>query len=313
MIQYIIRRLLAVIPVMVVVALFVFSLLHATPGDPATVIAGDQASPEEVAKIRMALGLDRPLVVQFADWVWRVANLDLGTSIFTGLPVSQLIGQRIGPTMSLMAVSLFLSVLMAVPLGVLAAAKAGSWLDRALMSGAVIGFSIPVFVLGYLLAFVFSLKLDWLPTQGYVPLAEGIWQWLQRLLLPALSLGLVYAALIARIARAAMLEVLQQDFIRTARAKGASRIQVLFVHALRNAAIPIITVVGIGVALLIGGAVVTETVFAIPGLGRLTADAILRRDYPIIQGVVLFFSLVYVLVNLVVDLTYTIVDPRIRY
>lgn len=313
MIQYIIRRLLAVIPVMVVVALFVFSLLHATPGDPATVIAGDQASPEEVAKIRIALGLDRPLVVQFADWVWRVANLDLGTSIFTGLPVSQLIGQRIGPTMSLMAVSLFLSVLMAVPLGVLAAAKAGSWLDRALMSGAVIGFSIPVFVLGYLLAFVFSLKLDWLPTQGYVPLAEGIWQWLQRLLLPALSLGLVYAALIARIARAAMLEVLQQDFIRTARAKGASRIQVLFVHALRNAAIPIITVVGIGVALLIGGAVVTETVFAIPGLGRLTADAILRWDYPIIQGVVLFFSLVYVLVNLVVDLTYTIVDPRIRY
>jgi peptide/nickel transport system permease protein len=224
-----------------------------------------------------------------------------------------LIAQRIEPTLSLMAITLVLTILVAVPLGVVAAWKAGSWVDRTIMAFAVFGFSVPVFVVGYLLAYVFALQFEWLPVQGYTPLAEGFWPWLQNLILPAVALGCVYIALIARITRASMLEVLQQDYIRTARAKGLGQRNILFVHALKNAAVPIVTVIGIGIALLIGGAVVTESVFAIPGLGRLTIDAILRRDYPVIQGIVLMFSFLYVLVNLVVDLIYTLVDPRIRY
>jgi peptide/nickel transport system permease protein len=212
-----------------------------------------------------------------------------------------------------MVLTMTLSVVVAVPAGVLAAARQGSWIDRAVMAGAVLGFSVPVFVIGYLLAYVFALTLGWLPVQGYTPLSEGIWPCLRSLILPATALGAIYVALIARITRAAMLEVLAQDYVRTARAKGLGPRPVLFVHALKNAAVPIATVVGIGVALLIGGAVVTESVFAIPGVGRLVVDAILRRDYPVIQGVVLLFSLVYVLVNLVVDVVYTLLDPRIRY
>src|SRR5260221_18368 len=228
-------------------------------------------------------------------------------------PVASLIAQRIEPTVSLMAVTLVLTILIAVPLGVVAAWKAGSWVDRTIMAFAVFAFSLPVFVVGYVLAYVFALQFEWLPVQGYTPLSAGLWPWLQNLILPALALGSVYIALIARITRASMLEVLQQDYVRTARAKGLGQRNILFVHALKNAAVPIVTVIGIGIALLIGGAVVTESVFAIPGLGRLTIDAILRRDYPVIQGIVLLFSFLYVLVNLMVDLTYTLVDPRIRY
>ncbi|MDU6749719.1 MAG: ABC transporter permease, partial [Bradyrhizobium sp.] len=259
------------------------------------------------------LGLDQPFLVQFGSWVWRLLHFDLGTSIFTNLPVSAMIAQRIEPTLSLMMVTLVLTILIAVPLGVIAAWKAGTWIDRVIMAFAVFGFSVPVFVVGYILAYVFALKFDLLPVQGYTPLAQGFWPWLQNLILPAVALGCVYIALIARITRAAMLEVLQQDYIRTARAKGLGQGGILFIHALKNAAVPIVTVVGIGIALLIGGAVVTESVFAIPGLGRLTIDAILRRDYPVIQGIVLLFSFVYVLVNLLIDVTYTLVDPRIRY
>ena len=313
MVSYILRRVLSTVPVMAIVALFVFSLLYIAPGDPAAVIAGDQASPADVERIREGLGLDRPFLVQFGTWFWRILHGDLGTSIFTNLPVSALIAQRIEPTFSLMAITLVLTILVAVPLGVVAAWKAGSWVDRTIMAFAVFAFSLPVFVVGYVLAYVFALQFDWLPVQGYTPLAEGFWPWLQNLILPALALGCVYIALIARITRASMLEVLQQDYIRTARAKGLDQRSILFVHALKNAAVPIITVIGIGVALLIGGAVVTESVFAIPGLGRLTIDAILRRDYPVIQGIVLMFSFLYVLVNLMVDVTYTLVDPRIRY
>jgi peptide/nickel transport system permease protein len=313
MVSYILRRVLSTVPVMAIVALFVFSLLYIAPGDPAAVIAGDQASPADVERIRQGLGLDRPFLVQFGTWLWRILHGDLGTSIFTNLPVSALIAQRIEPTLSLMVLTLVLTILVAVPLGVVAAWKAGSWVDRTIMAFAVFAFSLPVFVVGYVLAYVFALQFDWLPVQGYTPLAEGFWPWLQNLILPALALGCVYIALIARITRASMLEVLQQDYIRTARAKGLDQRSILFVHALKNAAVPIITVIGIGVALLIGGAVVTESVFAIPGLGRLTIDAILRRDYPVIQGIVLMFSFLYVLVNLMVDVTYTLVDPRIRY
>ena len=313
MLGYLFRRVLATIPVMAIVALFVFSLLYIAPGDPAAVIAGDQASPEDVEKIRRSLGLDRPFVVRFTEWSLHVLKGDLGTSMFTGLPVTELIRQRIEPTLSLMLVTLVLAVLVAVPIGVIAAWKAGSWLDRIIMALAVLGFSVPVFVVGYLLAYLFGLTFELLPVQGYTPIANGLWPWLENLILPAIALGFVYIALIARITRATMLEVLSQDYIRTARAKGLGEGPVLFLHALKNAAVPIVTVIGIGVALLIGGAVVTESVFAIPGLGRLTIDAIVRRDYPVIQGIVLMFSFVYVLVNLAVDIIYTALDPRIRY
>ncbi len=313
MLSYILRRILATLPVMAIVALFVFGLLYIAPGDPAAVIAGDQASPADVERIRQSLGLDQPFLVQFGTWLWRILHFDLGTSIFTNLPVVSLIAQRIEPTLSLMAITLVLTLVVAVPLGVVAAWKAGSWVDRAIMAFAVFGFSLPVFVVGYVLAYVFALELEWLPVQGYTPLAEGFWPWLRNLILPAIALGCVYIALIARITRASMLEVLQQDYVRTARAKGLGQRDILFLHALKNAAVPIVTVIGIGVALLIGGAVVTESVFAIPGLGRLTVDAILRRDYPVIQGIVLLFSFLYVLVNLMVDVVYTLVDPRIRY
>jgi peptide/nickel transport system permease protein len=310
---YIARRVIATIPVMAVVALFVFSLLYIAPGDPAAVIAGDQASPADVERIRQNLGLDRPFLVRFGEWVWQILHGDLGTSIFTNLPVTTMIAQRFEPTLSLMAITLCFAVAVAVPIGVLAAWKAGTWIDRIIMAFAVFGFSVPVFVIAYLLAFVFALELEWLPVQGYTPLADGIWPWFEHLILPAIALGCIYIALIARITRAAMLEVLQQDYIRTARAKGVGQRGILFVHALKNASVPIVTVIGIGIALLIGGAVVTESVFAIPGLGRLTVDAILRRDYPLIQGVVLLFSFIYVLVNLAIDLLYTLLDPRIRY
>jgi peptide/nickel transport system permease protein len=313
MLGYMVRRVLATIPVMAFVALFVFSLLYIAPGDPAAVIAGEQASPEDVEKIRRALGLDKPFLVRFVEWSGQVLVGNLGTSMFTGLPVTQLIAQRLEPTVSLMIVTLVFAVIVAIPIGVLAAWKAGTRIDAVIMGVAVIGFSVPVFVVGYVLAYVFALELDWFPVQGYTPIARGVWPWLHNLILPAIALGFVYIALIARITRATMLEVLSQDYVRTARAKGLGERAVLFLHALKNAAVPIVTVVGIGVALLIGGAVVTESVFAIPGLGRLTIDAIVRRDYPLIQGIVLMFSFVYVLVNLAVDLLYMLLDPRIRY
>jgi peptide/nickel transport system permease protein len=310
---FVVRRLLATIPVMGVVALFVFSVLYFSPGDPAAVIAGDLATVEDIEKVRRTLGLDQPFFVRFGTWLWAILHGDLGTSIFSGIPVSTLIGQRIEATISLSIVTLIFAVVVAVPLGVLAAWKAGGWIDRGVMIFAVLGFSVPVFVLGYLLIFLFALELDWLPVQGFVSIREGFWPFLRQLILPAMALGTIYIALIARMTRAAMLDVLSQDYIRTANAKGLRTDKVLLGHALKNAAVPIVTVIGIGVALLIGGVVVTESVFAIPGLGRMTVDAILRRDYPIIQGVILMFSFVYVLINLLVDLSYTLFDPRIRY
>src|ERR1700677_2846244 len=313
MLSYIVRRILATIPVVLMVALFVFSLLYIAPGDPAAIIAGDQATPADVERIRASLGLDRPFLVRFFDWFWQVLHGDLGTSIFTNLPVSHMIAQRIEPTVSLMILTLILSLSTAIPMGVLAAWKHGTWIDRAVMGTAVFGFSTPVFVIGYVLAYIFALRLDWLPVQGFTSINQGLWPFLRNLILPSVALGLIYMALIARITRATMLDVLSQDYVRTAKAKGVEQKGILFVHALKNAAVPIVTIVGIGFATLIGGAVVTESVFAIPSLGRLTVDAILRRDYPVIQGVVLVFSFVYTLVNLLVDVTYTLVDPRIRY
>jgi peptide/nickel transport system permease protein len=313
MLAYAIRRILMTIPVMGVVALFVFSLLYVAPGDPAAVIAGEHAAPEDIERIRDSLGLDRPFLIRFAAWLWQVVQGDLGVSIFTNLPVSAMIAQRLEPTLSLLVLSIILSVAVAVPLGVLAAWQHGRLADRALMVLAVLGFSTPVFVVAYVLAYLLASVLNLLPVQGYQPLSSGFWPFLQHLILPALALALAYVALIARVTRASMLDVLSQDYVRTAKAKGVMPRAILFRHALKNAAVPVITVIGLGVATLIGGAVVTETVFAIPGLGRLTVDAILHRDYPVIQGVVLLFSFSYVLVNLIVDLLYTLFDPRIRY
>jgi peptide/nickel transport system permease protein len=310
---YVVRRMLATIPVMGVVALFVFALLHLSPGDPATIIAGDTATLDDIARIRAALGLDEPLYVQFGTWVWKLLHGDLGISIFTNLPVMTLIKQRIEPTVALTVSTLLVTIPVAIPLGVLAAAKAGTWIDRVVMIFAVIGFSVPGFVLAYILIFTFSVGLDLLPVQGYSSLSQGFGQFASHMVLPSITLGLFYAALVARITRASMLDVLSQDYVRTAQAKGLANRQVLIGHALKNAAVPIATIIGIGIALLISGVVVTETVYAIPGIGRLTVDAILRRDYPIIQGVILLFSASYVFVNLAVDISYTFLDPRIRY
>ncbi|WP_341911014.1 ABC transporter permease [Ferrovibrio terrae] len=313
MTAYIIRRLLMTIPVMGLVAVFVFLLLHLAPGDPAAIMAGDNASPENIMEIRRKLGLDEPLWRQLLVWLASLASGDLGRSMFWGDPVTTLIAQRAEPTISLAVTTIVFAVTVAVCLGVIAAANVGRAVDRFVMGLAVAGFSVPVFVVGYLLIFLFSIELRWLPVQGYTPLADGILAWLHNLILPTLALGLAYVALIARITRTTMLDVLAEDYIRTANAKGVARAPMLLRHALKNAAVPIVTVIGIGVALLIGGVVITETVFNIPGIGRLVVDAIARRDYPIIQGVIMIFSGIYVLVNLLVDLSYTFLDPRIRY
>ncbi|MBK3397377.1 MULTISPECIES: ABC transporter permease [Methylobacterium] len=310
---YILRRLLAAIPVLAIVAVLVFLMLRLTPGDPAAVIAGDNASSEQIAQVRQKLGLDQSLPAQFAIWIGNLLHGNLGESFFFKKSIGELILGRIEPTLSLAAATMLIAVCVAIPLGVVAAYRHGSWLDRIVMGMSVLGFSVPVFVIGYLLIYVFSITLGWFPVQGYQPLSAGLGGYLHRLVLPAVTLSVVYIALIARMTRASVLEVLNEDYIRTARAKGQVERKILFRHALKNAAVPIVTVVGIGIALLIGGVVVTESVFAIPGLGRLTVDAVLARDYPTIQALILMFSGVYVLINLLIDLTYSLFDPRIRH
>jgi peptide/nickel transport system permease protein len=312
MAAFLLQRILATLPVMGVVAVVVFLLLRIS-GDPAAILAGDTASTEQVARVRESLGLDRPVYEQFLRWFGALLQGDLGTSLFTGLPVRTLIMQRIEPTFMLATTTILFSLLVAVPLGVLAAWKAGGWTDRLVMLIAVVGFSVPVFVMGYFLIFGLAINLRWFPVQGYVSPSVDLARFISHITLPTLTLSAIYIALIARITRASLLEVLNEDYIRTARAKGQVERLVLFKHALKNAAVPIVTVVGLGVALLIGGVVVTESVFNIPGLGRLVVDAITRRDYPIIQGLILFFAFVYILLNLGIDIAYTLLDPRIRY
>jgi peptide/nickel transport system permease protein len=313
MIAYVLRRLLATIPVMVVVAVFVFFLLRLAPGDPAAIIAGEDATAAQIAAVRAKLGLDRPVVEQFVVWLGGMLQGDFGTSIFSNLPVTRLIAQRIEPTLSLMLATLLIAVSLAVPLGVLAAWRARHLVDRVVMTFAVLGFATPVFLVGYVLIYLFAVKLGWLPVQGYVPIREGVLPWAESLVLPSVALGITYMALIARITRASMLEVLAQDYIRTATSKGLATDRVLLLHALKNASVPIVTVIGIGIALLISGVVITETVFNIPGLGRLTVDAVLKRDYPIVQGLIIVFAAMKVLVNLIIDISYVFLDPRIRY
>jgi peptide/nickel transport system permease protein len=313
MYTFIARRLLSTIPVLLIVAVLVFLMLRLTPGDPAAILAGDAANTEQIARIRASLGLDQPIVVQFGIWIGNLLSGDLGESFYYKTKVATLIGQRLEPTLALATLTITIAILVAVPLGVIAAWRFGGWFDRSLMAFSVLGFSVPVFVLAYLLIWFVSLKLGLLPVQGYQRLADGFWPFLRHLVLPAITLSVIYIALIARITRASVLEALGEDYIRTARAKGLPEARVLVRHALANAAVPIATVIGIGIGLLIGGVVVTESVYAIPGLGRLTVDAVLARDFPTIQGVILFFSVVYVLINLLVDMSYVFLDPRIRY
>jgi peptide/nickel transport system permease protein len=310
---FLFRRILSTVPVLVIVALIVFMILRLTPGDPAAALVGDNGTSADIARIHASLGLDRPLPVQFVKWTGQLLQGNLGDSYYMKQPVTRLIAQRIAPTVSLSALTLVMTLLLAVPLGVIAASRHGGWLDRMLMGVSVMGFSVPSFVVGYILIWAVALHAKLLPVQGYAPLSAGIGPWLTHLILPAITLSIVYLALIARVTRAAVAEALTEDYIRTARAKGISEARVLIRHALANAAVPIITVIGIGVGLLIGGVVVTETVYAIPGLGQLTVDAVLARDFPLVQGITLFFSFVYVLINLLVDMSYLLLDPRIRY
>lgn len=313
MLGYIAQRVLAAVPVMGFVALFVFLLLRLTPGDPAAIIAGDAATPEQLARIRESLGLNDPIYVQFVNWIGNLLRGDFGTSILSGTPVIDMIASRMEPTISLALTTITLSVLIAVPLGVIAAWKQGTLIDRFVMLLSVVGFSVPVFVIGYLMISLFAMELKWFPVQGFRSITAGLGPFLERIALPTFTLTLLYMALIARITRTSMLEILNEDYIRTAYAKGLPEIRVLMRHALRNCSVPIITVIGIGFALIISGVVVTESVFNLPGLGRLTVDAVLARDYPVIQAVILLASLVYVVVNLLIDIAYVLLDPRIRY
>lgn len=313
MASYLIKRVLATIPVMLFVAIFIFLLLRLTPGDPAAMIAGDFANDQQIAEIREKLGLEEPLYKQFAIWMTDILRFELGQSFYYKKQVSDLIITRIEPTFSLSFMTIILTVLIAVPLGTLAAYRQGSWFDRSIMGFSVLGFSVPVFVIGYGLIYVFSVKLGWLPVQGYQRMADGLGGWAFRLILPSLALSVIFVAFIARMTRTSVLEVLGEDYVRTARAKGQTEWKVLMRHALRNAAVPIVTVIGLAIAILIGGVVVTESVFTIPGLGLLTVEAVLNRDFPTIQAVILFFSVIYVLINLLIDVSYTFLDPRIRY
>jgi peptide/nickel transport system permease protein len=313
MLRYIAQRVLAAVPVMGFVALFVFLLLRLSPGDPAAIIAGDAATPEQLERIRENLGLNDPLHVQFLDWIWRLLQGDFGTSILSGKPVIEMIASRMEPTISLALTTILLSIVIAVPLGVIAAWKHGTLVDQFVMALSVVGFSVPVFVIGYVMISVFAMDLQLFPVQGFASLSEGPGPFLERIALPTFTLTLLYIALIARITRTSMLEILGEDYIRTARAKGLKERRVLMRHALRNCSVPIITVIGIGFALIISGVVVTESVFNLPGLGRLTVDAVLARDYPVIQAVILLASLIYVVINLLIDIAYVLLDPRIRY
>jgi len=310
---YLLRRLLAVIPVMIIVATLAFVLIHLAPGDPASVIAGPYATPDDVGKLRRQLGLDEPLPMQLMHWYGRLLTGNLGDSIFLRRPVTEAVMERIEPTLLLTIWGTLIAVLLGVPAGIVSARYHNSAVDQSLMGLALLGLSIPNFLLGLLMILVFGVWLGWLPVAGYVPLDEGLWRNTRSLLMPSISLGLVQSALIARITRSSMLDVLREQYIVSGRAKGLDERTVVYKHALKNAIIPTLTVIGITFALLVGGAVVIETVFNIPGLGRLIISAVLRRDYPVIQGVVLLIAVSYTVINLLVDLAYLVIDPRIRY
>ena len=313
MTSYIIRRLLGVIPVLVLVAIAAFLLIHLVPGDPAMVMLGNDATPQQIQQLRTQLGLDRSLPEQFVLWLREVLRGNLGESIFLGRPVTQALLERLPATMQLAVLSLIFSLLIGIPSGLIAAVWQNTRWDQLVMATAIGGISIPSFWLGLALMLVFSVQLGWLPSGGYTPLWEDAWQGLRTLMLPAVSLGFMQAALIARMTRSSMLEVLRQDYVRTARSRGVGRWLVILKHAFKNAMIPVITTIGTAFGVLLGGAVVVEIVFTFPGLGRLVVLAVQRRDYPLVQGALLLTSVIYVAVNLAVDLLYGVFDPRIKY
>lgn len=310
---YILRRLLMLIPVLLVVGVVVFTLIHLTPGDPAAVILGQSATPEQIAQLREQLGLNEPLPVQFGQWFGGVVRLDFGDSLFLGMPVTEALMQRAQPTLLLTFYALLIQIGIGVPAGVIAAINRNSIIDRVLMLASISGAAIPTFFLGILLILFFAVGLRWLPSGSYVPLTENPAEHFKSMILPAFALGFSAAGLLARLVRSSMLDVLSEDFVRTAWAKGVPGRGVILSHALRNALIPALTVVGASMGALLGGAVVTETVFTIPGMGRLVVQSIARRDFPLIQGAIMIIAGIYVLVNLLVDILYVYVDPRIRY
>lgn len=311
--RFLLRRVLASVPVLGVVAFVVFALLRLLPGDPAMVLAGDGATPAQLDDMRRGMGLDRSVVEQFALWLLRIVKGDFGTSLITGLPIGELVQDRLGPTLALCLCTIMLALLVSIPVGVIAAWRQGRALDRIVMSGSVVAFSIPVFIVGYLLILLFSRTFGWLPVQGYQPLSDGFAGFASRLVLPTLTMSAPHIALISRFVRTSVIEVMNEDYIRTARSKGITERRVLLVHALGNAVVPIATVVGLSIALLINGAVVTESIFNIPGMGRLVVDAVLSRDYTAIQALLLLSSVAYVAINLAIDVLYSVLDPRIRY
>lgn len=313
MAAYILRRLVSLIPVMLIIGIVVFALIHLTPGDPAAVMLGDSGTPEEIAQLRHQLGLDKPIEVQFFTWFWGVLHFDFGNSIFLHEPVTHALAQRAQPTLLLTTYALLIQILIGIPAGVIAAIRRNSLLDRLLMVGAISGMAIPTFFLGILLILFFAVRLRWLPAGGYVSITDDPVAHFKSMLLPSFTLGFASAGLLARLVRSSMLDVMKEDYVRTALAKGVRDRAVIVRHALRNALIPAITVIGFSVGALLGGAVVTETVFTIPGMGRLVVQSIARRDFPVIQGAVMLIASGYVLVNLLVDILYVYIDPRIRY
>jgi peptide/nickel transport system permease protein len=313
MVAYILRRVLLAIPVMFVVAGGVFLLLYLTPGDPVSVILGPDASPQQVAELRQRLGLDQPVLVQVVRWFGRLLVGDLGQSIYLNRPVLQTLLERAEPTLMLTLLATLFAILLGLPIGIVSATRAGSWADLGAMLVAMGGISMPSFWVGLNLIFVFAVMLGVFPVAGYQPLSRGLWENLRYLALPAVTLGFAQAALLARMARSMMLEVLREDYVRTARAKGLAERTVVLVHALKNAMVPLVTVMGLTFAILMGGAVITEQVFNIPGLGRLLVQSVLRRDYPVVQGIVLVIAFNYVAINLLVDILYGFFDPRVRH
>lgn len=311
MFSAILKRLAATIPVLLVVAIVIFSVLRLTPGDPAAIVAGDGATVQQIEQIRHHMGLDQPIPVQFYRWIGDVMQGDFGTSLISGLPVKDMILDRMGPTIAITLYTVLYTILISIPIGILSAWRRGKAVDKAVTAASVLGFSVPVFITAYLLIFLFSMVLGWLPVQGYRPLSAGIWEHIRHMILPVASLGTIYIALLTRFVRSSIIDTLNEDYIRTARAKGLNERSILMRHALPNAAVPILTIIGLTITMLIGGVVVTESVFNIPGLGRLVVEAILAKDFTIIQALIILFSVVDIVVNLVVDILYRFVDPRI--
>jgi peptide/nickel transport system permease protein len=313
MARYIVKRLLSVVPVLMVVVVISFSIIHLTPGDPASIILGDQASEKDIKQLQEQLGLHLPLYEQFYLYVVKLLHGNLGFSLFMKMPVLNAFLDHLGPTLMLTVIAQTIAIVISIPIGIYAARRKGTWIDYTVMGGVLLGVSLPSFLLGLLIIMLFAVHLNWLPAGGYKPLSAGLWNHLKYLILPGFTLGFMHAALIARMTRNSLLEVLNQNYIKTAMAKGVKKRWIIYKHALRNAFIPILTTIGLSLAILVSGATITEVVFNIPGIGKLIVNSVLRRDYEVIQGSILLITTLYVLINLLVDILYVLINPSIRY